>query len=221
MWRPTPQARATRPPPTCTCEVRTQAAPGPLHGAELPLPGAAQSLGVDLRGCHKPSLSSSPPLSAAAVAAAAAPAGQTPNIRPDFAFLPQALWEAATLGSIYISCRSCLMGAEPHGSLEPSEQTCVCACACAGACMSRPTRLCECVHNCLVFLECVLPTRAGRAPGHCTCPPTRFARGLPGRAGGGARCALSSSVRTLVWGVRRRHLEPRSEQLLSFRCALL
>ena len=29
VWRPTPQAHATRPPPTCMCEVRTQAVPSP------------------------------------------------------------------------------------------------------------------------------------------------------------------------------------------------
>lgn len=50
VWRPTLQAHATRPPPTCMCEVRTRALQcGPcLQGAELPL------LAVDTWGLPSP-----------------------------------------------------------------------------------------------------------------------------------------------------------------------
>lgn len=85
VWRPTLQAHATRPPPTCMCEVRTRALQcGPcLQGAELPL------LAVDTRGLPSP-VSSFPPLSAAVVAAAAAaaPTEQAHNVHHHSAFLP-------------------------------------------------------------------------------------------------------------------------------------
>lgn len=89
VWRPTLQAHATRPLPTCMCEVRTQAVPGPVPTEpSCPSGMLPRARGVDTRGAATGPVSLFLPASFAAAMTAAAPTGQAPNVRHYSTFLP-------------------------------------------------------------------------------------------------------------------------------------
>lgn len=204
VWRPTLQAHATRPLLTCMCEVRTRQC-----RAGLSLWSGAALLGVGTRGWGGGAalgLVSPSRLFLQQSQRQHRPPG-TPLLSPPLR-LPslQALGEAAALGSVCISCRSCWAQSPKGVQSLPGRPVCV----------QAHTLVCKCVCTCLVFLECALPSpQQGGLPARCACPLARSAWRLPG---GEASCALSPA-RTLCRGSGGG--SPAGEHLPRSECSLL